>query len=387
MVMAGQVCRPSRLHATCVVQVLWAGLWAIAWLGRPLSFERSLPVASVNAGFEERFLMWREAAKQHPVPNRPPYIACTEAASVRAATCRRLLRTWPGGPVEDFRSVVGGLSGFDSLEALSKAQVGVRRVTLFDINRTQLLYGELILELLCLASSRDAFLASLFGRSERKFGRVLGASNMMDFLDLPVDRDIESSIACQLPAKLQGDYRTVFTCISAPCGWPVAWPSFGQREKLPKRRSCVASLTKSQRRLGGQKNEAFHINECGWLKEERSYCRLRALLMDLRASGSLSFQRKNLTDMHPTDGSTARRSGDKPNLGPLALSHLCSQPEGLCVLFISNIEGSPQFLDELALKNLRQGLSRGHGGTLLLSTRRAEWLAELAELAGALAVG
>eukprot|EP00439_Symbiodinium_sp_Y106_P033066 s1034_g3.t4 len=361
MVMAGQVCRPSRLHATCVVQVLWAGLWAIAWLGRPLSFERSLPVASVNAGFEERFLMWREAAKQHPVPNRPPYIACTEAASVRAATCRRLLRTWPGGPVEDFRSVVGGLSGFDSLEALSKAQVGVRRVTLFDINRTQLLYGELILELLCLASSRDAFLASLFGRSERKFGRVLGASNMMDFLDLPVDRDIESSIACQLPAKLQGDYRTVFTCISAPCGWPVAWPSFGQREKLPKRRSCVASLTKSQRRLGGQKNEAFHINECGWLKEERSYCRLRALLMDLRASGSLSFQRKNLTDMHPTDGST--------------------------VLFISNIEGSPQFLDELALKNLRQGLSRGHGGTLLLSTRRAEWLAELAELAGALAVG
>lgn len=252
--------------------------------------------------------------------------------------------------MEDFRSVVGGLSGFDSLEALSKAQVGVRRVTLFDINRTQLLYGELILELLCLASSRDAFLASLFGRSERKFGRVLGASNMMDFLDLPVDRDIESSIACQLPAKLQGDYRTVFTCISAPCGWPVAWPSFGQREKLPKRRSCVASLTKSQRRLGGQKNEAFHINECGWLKEERSYCRLRALLMDLRASGSLSFQRKNLTDMHPTDGST--------------------------VLFISNIEGSPQFLDELALKNLRQGLSRGHGGTLLLSTRRAEWLAE-----------
>ena len=40
-------------------------------------------------------------------------------------------------------------------------QVGVRRVTLFDINETQLLYGELILELLCLASSRDAFLAIL----------------------------------------------------------------------------------------------------------------------------------------------------------------------------------------------------------------------------------
>ena len=42
----------------------------------------------------------------------------------------------------------------------SGLQVGVRRVTLFDINRTQLLYGELILELLCLASSRDAFLAN-----------------------------------------------------------------------------------------------------------------------------------------------------------------------------------------------------------------------------------
>ncbi|CAE7284758.1 Pol [Symbiodinium microadriaticum] len=342
--MAGQVCRRSGL------QVLWAWAWAIVWVCRPLSFERQLPLASVNAGFEERFLMWREAAKQRPVPNRPPYIACTEAASVRAATCRRLLRIWPGGPVEDFRCVVGGLSGFDSLEALAKAQVGVRRVTLFDINETQLLYGELILELLCLASSRDAFLASLFGRSERKFSRVLGASNMMDFLDLPVDRDIESSIVCQLPAKLQGLYRTVFTCISTPCGWPVAWPSFGQHELLPKRRNCVASLTKSQRRLGGQKNEAFHINECGWLREEMSYCRLRALLMDLRASGSLSFQRMNLKDMHPTDGPT--------------------------VLFISNIDGSPQFLDELALANLRQGLSRGHGGTLLLSTRRAEWLAE-----------
>ena len=90
------------------------------------------------------------------------------------------------------------------------------------------------------------------------------------------------------------------------------------------------------RRLGGQKNEAFHINECGWLREEMSnvaakrieshatddhvvpwslsssvlslwqgYCRLRALLMDLRASGSLSFQRMNLKDMHPTDGPTA----------------------------------------------------------------------------------
>ncbi|CAE7034692.1 Pol [Symbiodinium natans] len=306
----------------------------------------SLPLGSVS--FEERFLIWREAARKRPVENRPRYIACTEAASIRAATCRRLLRTWPGGPVDDFRCVVGGLSGFDCLEALVKAKVAVRKLTLFDLNPMQLLYGELMLELVGLAPSRDAFLASLFGRSEHKFGRVLGVSNMMDFLDLPVD----SSLLCsmQLPERLRGLYATVVGCISEPSGWPVAWPSFGQRELIPKRRMAPVSLTKSERRLGGQKNEAFHINEEGWLKDESSYRRVRALLMDLRASGSVSFELMNLKDVSPADGQS--------------------------VLFISNIDGSPQFLADSALDTVREGLIKGSGGTLLLSTRRAEWLTE-----------
>ena len=131
--------------------------------------------------------------------------------------------------MDDFRCVVGGLSGFDGLEALANAkaknrlrmvcqgllrycmtfwpglvQVPVRKVTLFDISPMQLLYGELVVELLRLARSRDAFVKlltgtssnrceykslklstssivinkssprSLFGRSEKRFGRVLG---------------------------------------------------------------------------------------------------------------------------------------------------------------------------------------------------------------------
>lgn len=134
--------------------------------------------------------------------------------------------------------------------------------------------------------------------------------------------------------------QDVFRCISQPSGWPVAWPCFGQRETLPKRRPATLSLTKSQRRLGGNRNEAFHINEVGWLLSDTSYLELRTSLLQKR----IDFQLLNLQDL------------------PKAADQR--------IVFISNIDGSPQFLAEDSLREWREQAS----GTLLLSTRQAEWL-------------
>lgn len=121
----------------------------------------------------------------------------------------------------------------------------------------------------------------------------------------------------------------------------MAWPCFGQRETLPKRRPATLRLTKSQRRLGGNRNEAFHINEVGWLLSDTSYLELRTSLLQIER---IEFQLLNLQDL------------------PKAADQR--------IVFISNIDGSPQFLAEDSLREWREQAS----GTLLLSTRQAEWL-------------
>ncbi|CAE8597802.1 unnamed protein product [Polarella glacialis] len=330
--------------------------------------------AAVAASFEERFLARQEAARGgDAVPDRPRYLGCTESAEVRQATSRALLRTWSersgGGACDsahEFWMVVGGLTGLDSLCAMARSQIEVQKLVLFDCDPLQLSYGELMLALVGICPNRESFVRALFGRSMAAWGRLVGASNMLDFLDLPVMPEVEQEMTAGLPPKLRGLYATVFGCIARQESWPLAWPSFGQSEKLPKSRRGAVQLSNAQRRLGGGRNEAFHINEAGWLKDEASYAFVRNTLTSLDAcKGGLELRLLNLGDMKPSHNGCRR------------------------VLFISNIDGSPQFLDGVALESLRQSLrglggqasakvdgggEASSGGTLLLSTRRAEWL-------------
>mmetsp|Transcript_10652 Transcript_10652/g.21595 ORF Transcript_10652/g.21595 Transcript_10652/m.21595 type:complete len:98 (-) Transcript_10652:6-299(-) len=92
----------------------------------------------------------------------------------------------------------------------------------------------------------------------------------------------------------------------------------------------------------------MHINEAGWLRDERSYGRVREAL--LAAPPEL-------------------RELDLANLGGL-------QPGLRHVVFISNIDTARQFLDGEVLERLRaqlRGESGAEGGELLLSTARARW--------------
>ena len=226
-------------------------------------------------------------------------------------------------------------------------RIRVQKVFFFDVNQTQLDFGKLMIRLVEINQNREGLVQSLYGRSMKSLGhgpagqRVLGASNMMDFLEMPADPNIYSMMSAQLDEHLKELYKDVFECISQPSGWPVAWPCFGQGETLPKRRMAAVSLTKSQRRLGGNRNEAFHINEVGWLASDSSYTELRSLLLQLP---EIEFQVLNLRD----------------------LPKVADQR----IVFISNIDGSPQFLAEDMLGKWKQQAS----GTLLLSTRKAEWL-------------
>eukprot|EP00445_Apocalathium_hangoei_P024095 CAMPEP_0203921708 /NCGR_PEP_ID=MMETSP0359-20131031/61826_1 /ASSEMBLY_ACC=CAM_ASM_000338 /TAXON_ID=268821 /ORGANISM="Scrippsiella Hangoei, Strain SHTV-5" /LENGTH=483 /DNA_ID=CAMNT_0050849441 /DNA_START=1 /DNA_END=1452 /DNA_ORIENTATION=+ len=328
-----------------------------------------LTTSSPRQSFEERMLQQQDRARELPRQDRPRYVGCTESADVRESVVRSLLRTWPAGSgVDEFWTVAGGLSGLDSLAALQGAQVPVARLVIFDRDPLQLSYGELVLTLIGLFENRDAFVAALFGRSMKAWGRLIGASNMLDFLDVPIDERIEPRVLEMLPSHLRDVYTAAFACAARREGWPLVWPSFGYKEKLPLRR-----LPNAKRRLGGGRNEALHINEAGWLKDEISYERARQALAGIK----VEFRSLELGDLRSP--AVARR-----------------------VVFISNIDGSPQFMNEQALGRLRLELSGGTGiqsepdragfrdssapdegargtregqpGTLLLSTRRAEWL-------------
>ena len=106
-------CRSSLAR---VNQILWPCLLLCKW-------ESLCTVKPVKPSFEERFLDWQEAARgslrKRP---RPRYLGSTESASVREATCKSMLRSWPTGDVKEFWSVVGGLSALDLLHALWKQQ-------------------------------------------------------------------------------------------------------------------------------------------------------------------------------------------------------------------------------------------------------------------------
>lgn len=229
-------------------------------------------------------------------------------------------------------------------------RIRVQKVIFFDVDEKQLDFGKLMLRLIEINHERDGLIQALYGRSMKSLGsvvpggpaRLLGASNMMDFLDLPVDSNIQSMMSEKILDPILKDlYKDVFECISQPSGWPIAWPCFGRQETLPKNRLATRSLTKSQRRLGGNRNEAFHVNEVGWLVSDTSYQQLRSMLQ----VPEIEFRLMNLRDLP--------RVADQR------------------IVFISNIDGSPQFLKEDTLGVLRKEAR----STLLLSTRQAEWLA------------
>ena len=95
---------------------VWLAVTAVlaGWSSCLVSFE----------AFEERFLAWQNAARsaRSNRPRRPRYLGSTESAAVRSATCKAMLRKWPGRTVKEFCSVVGGLSALDLLHALRKQQ-------------------------------------------------------------------------------------------------------------------------------------------------------------------------------------------------------------------------------------------------------------------------
>lgn len=113
-------CPKDRLVTRCrsslarVNRILWPCLLLCKW-------ESICTVKPVKPSFEERFLAWQEAARLRKRP-RPRYLGSTESASVREATCKSMLRSWPTGDVKEFWSVVGGLSALDLLHALWKQQ-------------------------------------------------------------------------------------------------------------------------------------------------------------------------------------------------------------------------------------------------------------------------
>lgn len=293
----------------------------------------SLPVAW--GIFEDRFAAWQLRAKETPQV-RPRYVGVTDSAETRRATQLELLRAWPGGDVTELASVVGGMAVLDLIQKLRQRGVRVRRLQLFDMNQEQLEFGELMLELLRL-NDREGLVQALYGRKMRDLGRVLCLSNMMDFLDLPVNQESFRQTSQRLPAHLRHLYDQISQSLSGPRGWPVAWPCFGGRSSLPQR----PGLSKAQRRLGGGRNEALHINEAGWLETEASFQEAKDAVLDLE---EIEFKLMNLKNLE--------KSGERR------------------VVYISNIDGSPQFLAEDALSEWR----REAKGTLLLSTRRAEWL-------------
>merc|ERR1712032_185596 len=183
----------------------------------------------------------------------------------------------------------------------------------------------------------------------------MSVSTMLDFLERPLESGIEANIAEQLPNHLRAMYATVFKCLAHRAGWPAVWPCFGWKERLP-----VPKLSNARRRLGGGRNESFHINEVGWLKDEASYNRLRKIA----PLSSCDFRLLDLKELPK-------------------LSH------GRRVFYISNIDGSPQFLKSDCLDHVIANLGKpqtedskitGDGssnGTLLLSTLRAQWLPEM----------
>lgn len=325
--------------------------------------ETAAVVPVVKAPFGERWLAHQARARDLPVEGRPRYVGCTESGDVREGACRALLRSWPGGDVDEFWSVVGGLSGLDSLSALAQARIKVNRIVLFDRDPLQLEYGELILALVEICATRERFVAALFGRSMAAWGRLVGVSSMLDFLDQPLDDVIEADIAALLPPRLREVYAKVFACVAGRQGWPLVWPSFGRAEKLP-----IRELSTSKKRLGGGRNEALHVNEVGWLRDEESYARVR----DLTARVAPEFE---LLDLNAVAARLRARRR---------------------VVFISNIDTAPQFMAGEALADLRASLlaaaakparletkdEGGDGcqedeagsGSLLLSTTRAEWL-------------
>lgn len=314
-----------------------------------------MAVEAPRATFQERFLAQQERARGLPRPGRPRYVGCTESAEVREAFCKALLRTWPGGPVDEMWSVVGGMSGLDALAALSGTQTPVKRLVFFDRDPLQLRFGELVLALVSACATRDSFVEALFGRSMKNWGRLVSASTMLDFLDEPIDESVAPRLAAQLPSHLKDLYLEVFACLARREGWPLVWPSFGRSTRL-----SLRGLPNAKRRLGGGRNEALHVNEAGWLFDERRYALARGAI---EAAEAVDFRAVELAD-----------------LGALVPARR--------VVFISNIDGSPQFMQDDALASLRARLAGAAGaarddgrpaeeacpGTLLLSTLRAEWL-------------
>merc|ERR1719433_281720 len=204
--------------------------------------------------------------------------------------------------------------------------------------------------LLDMCPTRNRFVQALFGRSMTAWGRSVSVSTMLDFLEQPLESGIETNIAEQLPNHLRAMYATVFKCLAHRAGWPAVWPSFGWKERLP-----VPKLSNARRRLGGGRNESFHINEVGWLKDEASYSRVRTIASPFRCAFRL-----------------------------LDLKELPQLPPGRRIFFISNIDGSPQFLGSDSLDHLTASLGvpqdegskhagdSSSNGTLLLSTLRAQ---------------
>merc|ERR1712187_602522 len=151
---------------------------------------------------------------------------------------------------------------------------------------------------------------------------------MLDFLDLPVNETVSDHFASRLPPRLQKLYATVFRCLAHREGWPLVWPCFGRKEKLPLRSKAKRAL------LGGEKNEALHINEVGWLLDERSYARVRKAISD----AEIEFKVLDLADLEQL-------------------------PPAKRVFFISNIEGSSKFMQEDALESLRLRLAGRDGSS------------------------
>ena len=90
----------------CMPPTDWVVDWGSFWGGSPSPRQ-------VVSGYHDQL--------RHQIPQ--------EAAEVRESTTKALLRSWPGGDLEEFWSVDGGLSGLDALQALHARQVPQRCCT------------------------------------------------------------------------------------------------------------------------------------------------------------------------------------------------------------------------------------------------------------------
>eukprot|EP00913_Durusdinium_trenchii_P031312 g29319.t1 len=79
----------------------------------------------------------------------------------------------------------------------------VKKAIFFDVSELQLQYGQLLLHLIQLHPTREALVEALYGRSMARFGRVLCASNMMDFLNEAPAAEPEIQTRERLPEQLQ----------------------------------------------------------------------------------------------------------------------------------------------------------------------------------------